>query len=260
MKNNQTVLITGATSGIGFELSHLFAKDGYSLVLVARNKERLENMANNFRNNYGVRTLAISQDLSLPSSPEEIFDQLQKNSVQIDILVNNAGFNEYGPFSETVLNKELEMIYVNIISLTCLTKLLLPAMIEHKYGQILNVGSTGSFAPGVFNAVYCATKAYVLSFSEAIAEELKGTGVTVTALCPGATKTEFAKRANMEDVKLFQSNLMGAKKVAEIGYNALLNGKRTIIAGCGNNLTIFSLRFTPRNMVTKISKIIMSRK
>ena len=260
MKNKQTVLITGATSGIGFELSNIFAENGYNLVLVARNKARLEKLANECKQKFGVSTRTISKDLSLPTSPMEIVDELLENSIQIDFLINNAGFNVYGSFPETDLNKELQMIYVNIVSLTHLTKLLLPGMIERTNGKILNVGSTGSFAPGVFNAVYCATKAYVLSFSEAIAEELKGTGVSVTTLCPGATKTEFAQRANMGDVKIFQGKLMEAKEVAEIGYNALMNDKRTKIAGCANNLTVFTLRFTPRNMVAKISKSIMSRK
>lgn len=260
MKDKQTVLITGATSGIGFELSNLFAENGYNLVLVARNKARLEKLANECKQKFGVSTMTISKDLSLPTSPMEIFDELLENSIQIDILVNNAGFNVYGSFSETDLNKELQMINVNIVSLTHLTKLFLPGMIERNNGKILNVGSTGSFAPGVFNAVYCASKAYVLSFSEAIAEELKGTKVSVTTLCPGATKTEFAQRANMGDIKIFQGKLMEAKEVAQIGYNALMNDKRTKIAGCTNNLTIFSLRFTPRNMVAKISKSIMSKK
>lgn len=257
---NKTALITGATSGIGYELSKLFALNHYSLVLVARNVQRLEDLANELRQAFSVSVITIPKDLSLSSSPEEIFSVLQENSIQVDVLVNNAGFNEYGLFSQTDLRRELQMIQLNIASLTYLTKMLLQGMLERKYGKILNVGSTGSFVPGPLNAVYCATKAYILSFSEAIAEELKETGITVTTLCPGATKTEFARRANMEDVAIFQGKLMDAKEVARIGYNALLRGKKTIVAGCANKLTVLSLRFTPRSMVAKMVKGMMSRK
>lgn len=260
MKYNKTALITGATSGIGYELSKLFAQKGYNLVLVARNKTRLENLTAEFKLKFSTSITIIPKDLSQAASPKEIFNELQENSVQIDILVNNAGFNEYGPFSETDLHKELQMIQLNIVSLTYLTKLLLPGMLRRKYGKILNVGSTGSFVPGPLNAVYCATKAYVLSFSEAIAEELKETDVTVTTLCPGATKTEFAQRANIEDLKLFQGNLMDAERVAKVGYNALMQGKTSVIAGWANKLTVFSLRFTSRNMAAKMVKGMMSRK
>lgn len=194
------------------------------------------------------------------TAPEEICAELQDKSIHIDILVNNAGFNEYGHFSETDPEKELQMIQVNLVSLTRLTKLLLPGMLKQGYGKILNIGSTGSFGPGPLNAVYCATKAYVLSFSEAIAEELRGTGVTVTALCPGATKTEFAGRAKMEDVRLFQKGLMDAGKVAEIGFDALMRGKTSVVAGCTNKLTVFSVRFMTRNMVAKMVKGMLSRK
>lgn len=265
MKNNQdgqfkTALITGATSGIGYELSKLFAQKGYNLVLVARNKQRLLNQASQLEKSFSVTVKIIARDLAEAASPGEIFAELQANSIHIDILVNNAGFNEYGNIYETDLQKELQMIQVNMVALTCLTKLLLPGMLEKKYGKILNVGSTGSFAPGPLNAVYCASKAYVLSFSEAIAEELRGTGVTVTALCPGATKTEFARRANMEDVKIFRGRLMDAGKVAEIGYRSLMSGKTSVVAGMANCLMIFSLRFTPRNMVAKVSRCMLSRR
>lgn len=259
MKRNQTALVTGATSGIGYELCKLFAWNGYNLVLVARDKARLDNLANELGRDFSVSSITIPADLSLPAAPGEIIHQLQRNSIHIDILVNNAGFNEYGPFSETDLHKELQMIQLNIASLTCLTKLLLPEMIKQKSGKILNVGSIGSFGPGPFNAVYCATKAYILSFSEAIAEELRGTGVTVTTLCPGATKTDFPRRAKMEDVKIFQGKLMDPKKVAELGYDALMQGKTTLVPGCTNKLTVFSLRLTPRKMVLKMAKSLMSR-
>jgi len=261
MKSNAkqgTALITGATSGIGYELSKLFIHDGYDLVLVARDRERLEKTAAGLRQQNGGNVIVLAGDLSLPRTPDELYAELEQRSIVIDVLVNNAGFNVYGPFAGTELQKELRMIQVNLISLTYLTKLMLPAMVKRGKGRILNVGSTGSFVPGPLNAVYCATKAYVLSFSDAIAEELAGTGVTVTTLCPGATRTEFAQRAGMEQTNLFQGPLMDSATVALIGYRALLRGKRSVVAGFMNKLTMFSIKFAPRFLVAKITKKIMS--
>lgn len=255
---NKTVLITGASCGIGYQLAKLFAKDGYDLVLVARNKLLLENISYQLKILHGTNSLIISKDLSLPTAALEIYQELNNQKIQVDVLVNNAGFNVYGPFSETDWQKELEMLQVNLITLTHLTKLFLPMMIERQSGKILNVGSTGSFAPGVFNSVYCATKAFVLSFSEAIAEELRGSGVTVTTLCPGFTKTEFAKRANM--INVFPNNAMSSDKVAKVGYNALMKTKTSVVAGFANKFTIFSLRLMPRNLVASISRYMMSGK
>lgn len=264
MKQNNhanTSLITGASSGIGCELTKLFARDGYNLVLVARNKQRLEHLANEVKEKYGVSTYIISRDLSKETSPDEIFAELKKKSIHIDILVNNSGTQVYGPFYETDLQNNLRMIQVNLLSLTHLTRLFIPEMLKRGDGKILNVGSTGSFGPGPLNAVYCATKGYVLNFSEAITEELNGTGVTVTTLCPGATKTEFAERAQIEDIRLFSYEfmVMDAGKVAKIGYRALMKGKTVVVAGIVNKLTVFSLRFTPRKIVLKIIKFFMSR-
>lgn len=259
-KGVETTLVTGATSGIGYELSKLLARSGHSLVLVARDRKRLEEVAGELRKNYPSEVQIIPKDLSAKTAPEEIARELQARSIHIDILVNNAGFNEYGPFSETDLEKELAMIQTHITSLTALTKFLLPGMLERLHGRILNVGSTGSFAPGPLNAVYCATKAYVLSFSEALAEELRGTGVSVTALCPGATRTDFARRAKMEDANIFKAKLMDPGKVAEIGLRALMRGKTTVVAGKVNKITVFSLRFTPRKVVAKIARGIMGKK
>jgi short-subunit dehydrogenase len=252
-------LITGASGGIGYELAKLFAKNGHNLVLVARNQDKLQTLADELEQRSDVLVKILPKDLSLTTSPDEVFAELATDSIEIDILVNNAGFQEYGPFFETDLNKELQMIQVNLTSLTQLTKLFLPGMLERGRGRIINVGSTGSFAPGPLNAVYCATKAYVLSFSEAIAEELEGTGVTVTALCPGATRTDFIAKAGMEDVGLFQGQIMNAKTVAEAGYQALMKGKRVIVPGFGNQVTVLAPRFIPRRMVTRASKKLMSR-
>ena len=260
-KNNyKHVLITGATSGIGYELSKLFAKAGFNLVLVARNQMQLAEVAAELSSTYLVETTIIAKDLSTSSSSVEIYQELQQRDIHIDILVNNAGFSEYGEFSKSSLDRELQMMQVNMVSLTHLTKLLLPGMLQNKYGKILNLASIASFGPGPLNAVYCASKAYVLSFSEAIAEELKNTNVTVTALCPGPTDTRFAKRANIENVKLFQGKIMQPQKVAEIGFHALMNGKRSVIAGCLNKLLVYSSPFMPRTLIASMAKNMMSIK
>ena len=251
----KTALVTGASSGIGYELSKLFAQDGFDLVLVARNNQRLEQLADELKENFGISVKVISKDLSVVTSPQEIFDELQQESIRIDILVNDAGVGLFGHFSETDLIKELQMIQVNLVSLTHLTKLFLPEMLKYGYGKILNVGSIGSFTPNPLSAVYGATKAYVLSFSEAIAEELQGTGITVTALCPGPTKTNFHKRAQVDDTK---HEGMDARTVAEIGYRSLLKGRRIVIPGIFNKLQIFLTRFMPRNLIAKIAKNLMS--
>lgn len=257
---NKTALITGASSGIGYELSKLFAQSGHDLVLVARNGKRLDDLAKELTQRFGVKATALVKDLSAPTATQEIIAELQNRAIHVDFLVNNAGFSVYGEFNETDLPRQLQMIQVNITALTELTKLLLPGMLKRKYGKILNVGSTASFAPGPLAAVYCATKAYVLSFSEALAEELKDTGVTVTVLCPGPTKTEFFDRAKMTDSRIFQGNLMEAYEVAEIGFRALMEGKTTVIAGTTNKLTVFSMRLAPRKIVTRISRNLLGRK
>jgi short-subunit dehydrogenase len=258
-KTGATALITGATSGIGYELTKLFARDGFDLAIVARDTSRLDKIADELRRNANVAVTVIPKDLSQATAAEEIYRDLQSKGIEIDILVNNAGFNVYGPFGETNTRKELQMMQVHMVTLTHLTKLFLPGMLKRKFGKILNLASTASFTPGPGNAVYCATKAYVLSFSEAIAEELRGTGVSVTALCPGPTKTEFAERADMADTKIFRGRLSSAAEVARAGYRALMRGRTTVVVGRNNKLLVFSLRFSPRSLVAKIAKSILSR-
>ena len=252
-------LITGASSGIGYELAKLFAKDSHNLVLVARREDRLRQLSRDLENNYQIKTLVIPKDLSQPRSAQEIFDLLDQNEITIDYLINNAGFIVYGCFSDTNWSEESKMIQLHIETLTHLIKLFLPEMLSRKNGKILNIGSTGSFVPGPFNAVYCATKNYILSLSEAIAEELAGTGVTVTALCPGGTKTEFAEKASVKNSSgnFFQS--MEAEQVAKIGYQALMKGKRAVVPGMLNKMQIFSIRFIPRILATKLIKFMMSK-
>jgi short-subunit dehydrogenase len=239
---NTTTLITGASSGIGRELARLFARDKNNLVLVARNQRKLDELAQELRCRYGVKVKVMAADLSAPAAAAHIVDQLPRESIHIDVLVNNAGTQVYGLFAKADTEQLLHMIQVNMTSLTYLTKLLLPGMLDRGKGKILNVASTGSFGPGPLNAVYCATKAYVLSFSEAIAAELDGSGVTATALCPGATNTEFVTRHGLEDVRLFQ-NMMSAERVAEIGYQALMENRLVVVAGWGNRLQVWALQF-----------------
>ncbi|MFZ6029612.1 MAG: SDR family NAD(P)-dependent oxidoreductase [Chloroflexota bacterium] len=240
-ENTQTVLITGASSGIGLELARVFARDGFGLVLVARNHEKLISLAQELRASHNISVTVIPANLDRPGAANEIMETLRQSGILIDILVNNAGTQVYAPFTEADEQKLLALIQVNITALTQLTHLLLPDMLQRRQGRILNLGSTGSFVPGPLNAVYCASKAYVLSFSEAIAAELDGSGVTVTTLCPGATQTEFVSRHGMQDVRLFQ-NAMPANEVALIGYRALMSGKRTVVAGIANQLQILSFK------------------
>ena len=237
----KTALITGASSGIGSELSKLFAADGYDLVLVARDEQKLNNLAADLTDTHGADVLVLARDLSDPTTPQEIFATLQKESIDVDVLVNNAGTQVYGQFDEANLDKLLAMIQVDLTALTHLTKLLLPGMLERGHGKILNVASTGAYVPGPLNAVYCATKAYVLSLSEALGAELSGTGVTMTTLCPGATNTAFVTRHGLEDVRLFK-HMMSAEQVAAIGYRALMRGRYVTIAGLGNKLQVLVLQ------------------
>ncbi len=250
------VLLTGASSGIGMELAECFAREGHELVLVARSKEKLEELGAGLAGRYGVRTTAIACDLSVPNAAEQLAAELESRGLQADVLVNNAGYGLYGEFQETEWEREQQMMQLNMIALTQLTKRMLPGMLSRGRGRILNVASTASFQPGPLMAVYYATKAYVLSFSEAIAEELEGTGVTVTALCPGPTASGFQSAAAMEKSKLVNGSLpmMDARTVAEQGYAGMKRGERVVIPGIVNKLLVQSVRVTPRRLVTKLVK------
>jgi uncharacterized protein len=251
--SSKTVLITGASSGIGYELAQIFAINKYNLVLVARNEQKLNEIAHQFQEKFSILTKIIVEDLSLLDVPKKIFQELQQEKITIDILVNNAGFATYGFFWETDLKDELQMMQLNMVALTHLSKLFLKEMVARQQGKILNIASTAAFQPGPLMAVYYATKAYVLSFSEALANELIGTGVTVTALCPGPTESGFQAKANMERSQLVSGKkIMDAKTVAEIGYRGLMNNQTVVIPGLKNQLLALSIRFTPRNLVTKI--------
>ncbi|WP_438444723.1 SDR family NAD(P)-dependent oxidoreductase [Gorillibacterium sp. sgz5001074] len=244
-----TALITGASGGIGLELAKLFARDGYALVLAARSEEALKRLAGELETTHGTRTLIIPADLSDPAAPAQLFEETERAGITVDVLVNNAGFAVFGPFAEADAKDTMDMIQVNVNALTHLTRLYTPGMVARRGGRILNVASTAAFQPGPLMAVYFATKAFVLSFSEAIAHELKPSGVTVTALCPGPTKTGFEKRAKMEGSKLFQGRVMAAADAARAGYEALMKGEPLVIPGAGNRLLASSVRFMPRRLV-----------
>ena len=249
-----TVLITGASGGIGYELARLFARDHHDLVLVARSADKLGQVAAELQV-HGVTVKTIVLDLALPVAPKFLYDQLQRENVAIDILINNAGFGAFGEFAQMPEEEILGQIQLNITALTLLTRLFLPSMVQRRAGKIMNVASTAAFQPGPLMAVYYATKAYVLSFSEAIANELRNSGVTVTCFCPGATHTGFAKRAGTENSRLFkQVGAMSAEKVARDGYRALMEGRTVAISGVHNWLLAQSVRFAPRKLVTAISR------
>ncbi|HTN42252.1 MAG TPA: SDR family oxidoreductase [Nitrospiria bacterium] len=258
----RTALVTGASSGIGYELGRLLARDDYNLVLVARDGERLEEAAEAIRKEEPkVSIKTISTDLSEPRAAEAIIQELRKESIKIDVLINNAGYGVYGRFAETALDEEVRMMQVNMVSLTDLTKRLLPYMIQKKEGRIMNVASAGGFVPGPFFAVYYATKAYVLSLSEALNEELRGTGITVTALCPGATETKFQNRARVKNTILYKPwKMMDAGTVARIGYRGMMKGKAVVIPGLLNKLMIFSTRFGPRSSVARLTRFIQENR
>jgi short-subunit dehydrogenase len=260
MPEKKTALITGATSGIGYELAKLFAGDGYQLVLVARDEEDLKRVADELADEHKVSVKVIAKDLSLAGSAQDIFDEVQRDRVNIDVLVNNAGFGMLGPFVRTDLQKELAMTQVHMVSLTHLTKLCLKGMLERREGKVLNVASTAAFQPGPLMAVYYASKAYVLSFSEAIANELRGSGVTVSVLCPGPTRTAFMRRAGMKPSKVFNRIAMDAASVAAAGYEGLMRGETVIVPGFMNKVFAFTVRVAPRGWVSSIIRRIQERR
>ena len=255
-----TALVTGASGGIGEELARLFAADGHGLVLVARSRDKLSALAEELSDRHNVSARVIAADLARAEAPREIFDELRRDDIAVDALVNNAGIGSYGPFAETDEKTELDLLQINVVALTHLTKLFLPAMIARRRGYVLNVASTAAFQPGPLMAVYYASKAYVLSFTEALANETSGTGVRVSALCPGPTETGFVAAAGMSESKLFDANVMSARSVAVEGYRGMLSGKTIVIPGFRNQLLASGYRFAPRSLITKIVRGIQERK
>jgi len=242
----KTVLITGASAGIGYELAKRFAGGGYALVLVARDESALKRVAQELAVQYKAAVKIIAKDLSVPANAWDLYDELDRAGIAIDVLVNNAGFGVMGPFATTSVEKELAMMELHIVSLTYLTKLFLKPMLARGGGKILNVASTAAFLPGPFMAVYYASKAYVLSFSEALASEVCGSGVTVSVLCPGPTRTEFHRRAGMPTSGFFKRLAVDAAAVAAAGYEGLERGQIVIIPGFTNKILALGARLTPR--------------
>jgi len=250
MKN--TALITGASTGLGKEFAHIHAQKGGDLVVVARSEDKLLQLKTVLEEAYNAKVLVISKDLSIATAPQEIYDQVKNEGITIDYLINNAGFGGIGKFYERELATDISMIQLNITALTVLTRLFAVDFVARNQGKILNVSSTASLLPGPLQAVYFATKAYVTSFSNAIAEELSETNVTVTNLMPGATATEFGKVSGMDKTPMFQKTA-SAREVAEKGYNAMLKGKLNIISGLTfmQKLMMASIPFTPKKILLK---------
>lgn len=256
----KTALITGASSGIGQELAQLFARDGYRLVLVARNRGALRELADQLQERYSSIIRISPKDLAHPAAPAELYQELQEAGIVLDVLVNNAGFGASGSFVNTDWNDEAEMMQVNLTALTHLTKLFLP-QIRAREGKVMNVASTAAFLPGPFMAVYYASKAYVLHLSEALAEELSGTGVTVTCLCPGPVETNFQKRAHIAQSHLLHSSLrVDVREVARVGYAGMKQGKRIVIPGRKNRFLIQMLRVSPRSLMARVVSRMHSQK
>jgi short-subunit dehydrogenase len=259
-QNTSAVLITGASGGIGYELAKLFAKDHHNLVLVARSQTRLAQVADELQRQFRISVKTVALDLAEPNASQSLFAQLQHESVSVDILINNAGYGQFGEFADISLDESQGQIQLNITALTALTKLFLGPMLERRSGTIMNVASTAGFQPGPLMAVYYATKAYVISFSEALANETADKGVTVTCLCPGATETGFAGRAGNDKTRLFKSlRPMEAKTVASAGYYGMLKGKTIVIPGVRNWLVAESVRISPRKLVTAVSRWVSER-
>jgi len=248
-------LVTGASAGIGMELARRLAAGGHDLVLVARRADELRALAESLAAAHGVTAHVIPADLADPAVPQRLFDEVSARGLAVDVLVNNAGFGLLGPFADADPGRTMAMVRVNVAALTHLTGLFLPGMRERGRGRILNVASTAAFQPGPLMAVYYATKAYVLSFSEALHKELAGTGVTVTCLCPGPTKTEFAAASGMAGTMIFSGpNVMAAGPVADAGYRGMMKGKRVVVPGLFNRLLIGAGRLAPRGLVLTLVK------
>lgn len=257
---NKTALITGASGGIGYEIAKIFAKNGVNLILVARNINKLNELKSELERQYSIMVYTIGKDLSVIKSVQEVYEEINRQNIIIDFLINNAGFGDFGFFTETDGKKEEQMINLNISALTLFTKLFLKEMVNRGSGKIMNIASTAAFQPGPLMAVYSATKSYVLNFSQAINNEVRTRGVTVTALCPGPTESGFQEVSGMKESKIVTKLKMpSSKTVAEFGFKAMMKGKPVAIHGFINRMLVFSLRFTPRNIVVKLTRILLDK-
>jgi short-subunit dehydrogenase len=262
IRDRQTVLITGASGGIGLELARVFAKHGFDMILVARRESELEALAERCRKEQGVRVDVLPMDLLAPDASAKLIQQLEDCGLEVDILVNNAGLMDMGTFAEIETDHHERLLQLNVMVLTSLARRLLPGMIERGHGRILNVASTSSFQPVPTMALYAASKAFVLSLSESLSEELKGTGVTVTALCPGITKTEMYDRVHAEHASARSVPgflLSDVETVAQDGYEACVAGRAVVVPGLPNQLMAGAVGFYPRWMVRSIGGLIGRR-
>jgi len=263
MSGKQTALITGASFGFGHELAKLFAKDGFNLILVARSEDKLNQLAEELTQQYQIDVLVMAKDLFSPTAPEEIYQDLKQADRIVDVLVNNAGFGTYGRFSEIDAENDMNLVQLNVATVTLMTKLFLKDMVARDSGRILNVASMAAYMAGPYMATYFASKAYVKSFTEAVAEEVQGSGVKLMALCPGVAATNFQATAQNEAAIIggkFDSLMMTAEEVVTAGYKDFMNDKVVSIPGMSNKATAFMIRFLPRRLMTKAVKMFNNSK
>jgi short-subunit dehydrogenase len=246
-------LITGGSVGIGAALADVFAAHGHDLILVSRNREKLEARGRAIATQFGVDVVCLPEDLTDPEGPRRLHEAVARLGLDVDYLVNNAGVGLYGKFATTDLGAELKMIQLNVTSVVDLTKRFLPSMIARRRGRILNVASTAAFVPGPWMSVYYATKAFLLSWSQAIDYELKASGITVTTLCPGPTESEFKVRAGSQRSRLFEAFVMDAPRVARVGYDGMMKGKAVAIPGMRNKMIPIAARLAPRPLIAQLS-------
>jgi short-subunit dehydrogenase len=250
----EVALITGSSGGIGEDLARLIAAGGREVVLLARGAAKLQALADELSHAHGISATVLPMDLSAPDAADDVTRALAERRITVDMLVNNAGFGTHGAFARDDAQEQLQMLQVNVVALTTLTRALLPGMIERRRGRILNVASTAAFQPGPLMAVYYASKSYVLSLSLALSEETADTGVTVTCLCPGPTRTGFQDRAQMNQSRLFRvGSVMASGDVARVGYDAMIAGKALAIPGVANKIGAQSVRFVPRRVAARIA-------
>lgn len=256
---NGTALVTGASSGLGLRLARLLAVDGFDLALVARRQAALEELAHHLASEHGIRARAVVQDLAQPGAASSVLARLGPQVGEVTVLVNNAGFGTFGPFHAADPDTQAQMVRVNVGALTELTRRLLEPMLDRGWGRIMNVASTAAFQPGPLMAVYYASKAFVLSFSESLSEELRDSGITVTAFCPGPTPTEFQERAGVEGSRFLSGWIMrrtDPEAVARVGYKGMMEGKRIVIPGLLNRVLAQAYRVTPRSVMTRAVGVI----
>ncbi len=257
---SETALITGSSGGIGYELAKIHAEQGDNLILVARSNDKLDVLKKELEEQHNINVYTIEKDLSLPDSAKKVYDELKEQQISVDYLINNAGFGDFGFFAESDWNKQARMINLNVTTLTHLTWLFLPDMINKGRGKILNVASTASFQPGPTMSVYFATKAYVLSFSEAVNNEVREKGITVTALCPGSTDSGFHAVTIDNKKPLMERRMQSSREVAEYGYHAMMKGRAVAIPGIKNTILATAVRFLPRALVVKAARRIQEKK